>query len=608
MKQLIYFIILFLLQDSLFAKSTRFRIILNDDPASSLCIAWDQISGVSPKLYFGSDDYGNRISLYPHVRQPDNQNMAKGMNTHFVNLYNLRPNTVYYFVVADSEGLSKRYSFRTLPDDHNTKISYLIGAGSYGDRNERIKANKLLAALHPHFIIINGNMTESDDAQDWKDWLDDWEFSFSTDGRITAFIPNRGVKESNASLKELFNVKNPEIFSSFAICRGMLKIFTMNSNIAVNGNQKNWLEKELSQSQQNGWKIACYYHSIRHKIQNQPDEADIRKNWGYLFDQYGVQLAFEGENGFARYSYPIKISNQKGNLDGFIPDESNGIVYIGGSGWTSEKEEEPYKKALNFASESFQHFQLIFAELAKIEIRTIDIRTSNHDFRLRDVNRFDLPDAVKLWAPEGIDILTVINRQKNQFNPYPRKIMTEIQDPKVEFLSDGTVDLTWNTIYEKEGMIYKIQSSSNRKYWKTIAESEGLGSNKSKPHLYAFNDLPGLKSGKLYYRIIALDNEGNEVAIVEIDARILSSDANIESIEISKRIGLLNTEVLLYLDEPTDIEIFDTELNEVFTQKIPLKKGRHKLSFNVKHLNIGNYLFELTQGAQTIRKNLSIIP
>jgi hypothetical protein len=68
----------------------------------------------------------------------------------------------------------------------------------------------------------------------------------------------------------------------------------------------------------------------------------------------------------------------------------------------------------------------------------------------------------------------------------------------------------------------------------------------------------------------------------------------------------LYTDVELMQDETTHIEISDTERNSVFQQRLPLKPGKHHLSFNLNHLDEGYYLFELNQGAQRIRKNILI--
>jgi hypothetical protein len=599
------FISFLFLAQLLFAKPERFRVIICENPATSITIAWDQVSGTNPELLFGSDDYGNKASLYQKRATPSKSIMVKGMNTQFVRLINLMPNTIYYFIIRDSEGVSRRYSFRTLPDDANAKISAIVGAGSEGDRSVRKKANSAIAALRPHFVIFNGNMTENDSDAEWKDWLDDWSATFGDDGRITPIIVNRGsLEKSNSSLETLFDLRNPDLYYSMSISQGLLRIYLLNSNITVYGAQRDWLEKDLSQNQQAGWRLAFYHHSIRNK--KITEQSDIRKYWGSLFDKYAVQLVAESDSAFARYSYPIKTSNERGNVDGFKVDESTGTVYMGVNGWASALKTETYKTSLTFASESMHHIHWYCIELGKIDIITIKTDESSFDFRHNDINRFEIPAGLVCWKPGGLEYLSISNRFKSNFKAAPKILMTEIQKPKAELMSDGTIELTWQTLHEEKNIRYRIQSSKNRLIWKTLAEAEGQGQNGNKPNLYALEDNPGIKSAKLFYRIIALDANGNERAEAEIDARLLSSDNNMETIEVNKFIGMLHTDVELLQDEATHIEISDTDRNTVFQQRMPLKPGKHRLSLNLNHLDEGYYLFELNQGAQRIRKNILI--
>ncbi len=600
------FLIIFCLELS--AKSERFRCIIRDEPSTSICIGWDQTSGSMPRLYFSSDDYDTNIKLYQQSIAPQRTIQSKGMNNHFVRLSNLKPNTVYYFVVSDSEGNSKRYSFRTLPDDAESRLSIISGGDSRKLRAARVNANKLVAKLHPHFVLFNGDMSSGDSDQEWKEWLDDWTETIGADGRITALIPNRGNSEmSNNSIHELFDVKNLEIYSAITFARGLLRIYTLNSNIPANGIQRDWLERDLSQHQQIAWRLAQYHSSMRHNLKKQPDNIDLRKNWGTLFDKFRVQLAFEADTCFAKFSFPLKTSNDRGNIDGFRVDELNGTVYLGGGGWGSSVSEGTENNKLLIASGSFNHFHWIFLELGKVEIRTVKTDNAANASQLDDQNRFNVPSGIELWEPGDLKLLTVVNRQKDSFRALPKQILTEIRQPKAHLIADGSIELTWQTVYEEKGMHYRIQYSSNRVYWKTLAEAEGIGANSTKANDYIFSDAPGFKKGKIFYRIIALDANGNEKVEAEIDARLLSSDGDMETIVVNQNIGILKTEIELQQVENTLLEILNTDRKVVFVQKMPLKTGKQEIILNIKHLKPGHYLFEINQGAQTVRKNLMVV-
>ena len=75
-----------LITELLFAKPERLRVIICENPSTSVTIAWDQLSGTNPELFFCSDDYGNKVSLYQKKAVPTKSVMVKGMNTQFVRL------------------------------------------------------------------------------------------------------------------------------------------------------------------------------------------------------------------------------------------------------------------------------------------------------------------------------------------------------------------------------------------------------------------------------------------------------------------------------------------------------------------------------------------
>jgi len=604
----IYYTILFIFFCStVFAKSERFRCIIRDEPATSICIGWDQVSGGNPQLYYGPDDNGGNAKQYPLSALPQKTAHFKGMHNHFVRLSNLKPNTVYYFVVIDSDGTSKRYSFRTLPDDSEARLSIITGGDSRNQRDARVNANKIVAKVRPHFVLFDGDMTDRDTNEEWKEWLDDWTQTFGSDGRITAIVPARGNHEfSNSTLIELFDIKHPDLYYGLTFARGLLRVYTLNSLIPAAGMQREWLERDLSQNQHIAWRFAQYHLPMRPHTKRKPENEEQRKHWAPLFERFKVQLAIECDIHLAKYTYPIVSSNQRGNIEGFVRDDANGVTYIGEGGWGAPLRENNDNKAWTRASGSFNQVQWLFVDLEKVEIRTIKTDNAGQVASLAEQDRFKMPANIDLWKPDGLEVLSMFNKQKDSFKPLPKQILTEIKIPKAAALADGSIELTWQTIYEEKGMHYRIQYSTNKLYWKTIAEAEGVGANVTKPNEYVFNDPSGRRNGKVYYRIIALDAAGAERHKAEVEARSLSIDNDMETIKVSLSTGLLKTTIDLALDATTLIEIYDTERKVVFVQKMPLKTGKQQLSLNVRHLKTGQHLLEITQGAQTLRRNLLI--
>ena len=76
----------------------KYRLVWNDDPATTILIAWDQLQGTDPVIYYGSDDLGGNFEQYPFSQMPTRVDEYRGMNNHFAKLTGLQPDTAYYFV------------------------------------------------------------------------------------------------------------------------------------------------------------------------------------------------------------------------------------------------------------------------------------------------------------------------------------------------------------------------------------------------------------------------------------------------------------------------------------------------------------------------------
>ncbi len=609
MRTLYSLFLLFLLSISwLQAKTGRYRCILRDDPATTITIGWDQLSGNNPVVYYGAVDYGENITAYPHQAYPKRSIQAKGMHNHFARLTKLRPNTVYYFVIADSEGKSRRFSFRTLPDDHNARLSIVAGGDSRNFKMARLNANRIVAKLRPHFVMFSGDMTGGDTDKEWKEWFDDWQSTISADGRITAILPARGNHEySNSTITNMFDVAHPDIYYGITFARGLLRVYTLNSLMATSGEQRNWLEQDLRTHQHIAWRFAQYHHAMRPHTKRKAEQEALRKYWAPLFERYKLQLALECDSHVSKYTWPIRASKARGHDEGFIRDDANGVVYIGEGGWGAPLRKNNDDKNWTRASGQLNQVKWIFFDLGKVEIRTVRTDNANSVGALEDANRFEMPNDISLWEPNGLDKIVIFNPNKNKFKALPKKILTEITLAKAETVNNNEVDIYWATIYEEKGMRYRLQYSSNKLYWKTIATLDGLGSNRTKPNEYLFSDKPGdRRTGKVYYRITALDAENNERFKEEIEIRSLSSYSDMETFRVGINTGILNIDLELLERERVAFEIYDINRNRVFIQNTQLSAGQHRIPLNIRHLQRGHYLLEISYGQQLLRKSIEV--
>ena len=122
------------------ADTDKYRLIINQDPSSTITIAWNQKSGTNPVVRYGQVDQGTNEAAYTNSKANDRVTSYKGMENHFARLTGLSANTNYYFVIKDSQGVSARFWFRTAPSD-NSRLSFIVGGDSRNNNDARRWAN-----------------------------------------------------------------------------------------------------------------------------------------------------------------------------------------------------------------------------------------------------------------------------------------------------------------------------------------------------------------------------------------------------------------------------------------------------------------------------------
>lgn len=410
---------LFCIANQADANTVRFRCMWRDNPATTMVIGWDQVTGSNPIFYYDVVDNGQKTDLYKMSKKPDVVLPARGMNNHFVRLNGLKPNTIYYFVIRDNENVSRRFSFKTAPDKPE-RISLISGGDSRNFRDARRSANKLVSKLRPHAVLFNGDMTPDDTAGEWKKWLDDWQETIGSDGRIFPVIVARGNHEaSNQSLIELFDVPNPNIYYALNMGGNLLHITTLNTMIPANGEQLTWLEKDLQQSNNITWRLIQYHNAMRPHTKTKPEQDNLVANWAPLFLKYKVQLAIESDSHVAKWTYPIRPSNEPGSDEGFIRDDEKGTVYVGEGCWGAPLRDADDDKTWTRNSGSFNQFNWIFVDANKVEVRVVLTDVSANVGQVKDQNIFEPPVGLSLWSPSNGDVVTIYK------NPPPVAVVSK---------------------------------------------------------------------------------------------------------------------------------------------------------------------------------------
>lgn len=390
------------------ATTDKYRIMWRDNPATTMVIGWNQVSGSNASVHYGISDFGTNWSAYPNTANVSQSNNSFGMSNQFVRLTGLQPNTAYYFVIRDSQGTSNRFWFKTTPDVNTERLSFIAGGDSRNNRTPRVNANKLVAKLRPHAVFFGGDFTDNATNTEWQNWFDDWQNTIGTDGRMIPIVATRGNHESsNADLINLFDVPSNNVYYALTFGDNLIRTYTLNSEISTGGSQMSWLASDLASNDDVTWKMAQYHKPMRPHTESKPDGTNQYNNWANLFEQHRVNLVVECDIHMVKTTWPIIPSYGAGSDEGFVRDDCNGTVYTGEGSWGAPLRPNNDDKAWTRNSGSFNQFKWIFIGQDGIELRTIRVDNANEVGQVSDNNIFQSPANLDVWNPSNGSVVTI---------------------------------------------------------------------------------------------------------------------------------------------------------------------------------------------------------
>lgn len=392
-----------------YSHTDKYRLILRDNPSTTITVGWNQISGTNPILYYDIVDHNTNILNYAFSQTVDRSVSYKSMNNQFVRLTGLIPNTNYYFVIGDSEGNSQRFWFRTAPSD-NSRLSFIAGGDSRNNRSPRQDANLLVSKLKPHAVLFGGDLTDDNTDLELRNWFDDWQLTIASDGRMFPIIPARGNHETDPeTIYNLFDTPNSDSYYAITFGDNLIRTYTLNSEISVLGDQKNWLENDLNNASSITWKMAQYHKPMRPHTGVKDENNNQYIAWANLFYENNVRLVVDCDSHMTKTTWPVKPSFEQGNDEGFVIDQENGTVYTGEGGWGAPLKPNNDLKSWTRNSGSFNQFKLIFIEPSKIQLRTINVNNASIVGEVTNTDPFTLPTGLNVFSPSTGSVVTIDN-------------------------------------------------------------------------------------------------------------------------------------------------------------------------------------------------------
>jgi len=398
---------------SSFATTSKYRLSWREDPATTMVVGWNQDDGENSVLYCSRKDYGTDFTKYEEKYTVDRAVKYGVLDNRFVRLKNLKPDTVYYFLIKDSNSISRRFSFRTAPDKPS-QLSFIAGGDSRTQHEPRVLGNKLVAKLRPLFIMFGGDFTTNGKAKHWDKWLVDWQQTISEDGRLYPVLPAMGNHEYYAGkgttmLDQIFDIENKDVYFALSFGGSLLRTYVLNSEISWNkarwAKQNKWLMEDLLKNKNANWKVAIYHRPFRPHTKRKREGNDLVKPWAYLFHDFGLDLAIESDTHVCKRTYPIRPSNEPGSEMGFIRDDKTGTTYIGEGGWGAPLKPLDDTKSWTKEAGAFMQFKWIQVSPDSLLSRVVKFENVDGVEALTDKTRFKLPKGLVIWKPKSGAIL-----------------------------------------------------------------------------------------------------------------------------------------------------------------------------------------------------------
>lgn len=463
------------------AESNKVRLGWNDDPATTMVIGWDQVSGDNPRVYYDVVDHGGELESYAFEQAPTRFDPYRGMNNHFAELKGLMPDTAYYFVIGDSEGETDRMWFRTAPD--RPKPFTFITGGDTKSLGTPLRAgrwsSRMVSKLRPLFVLFNGDFCTGDgtNSRYWKRWLSDWsKHTRSEDGRVYPIVPVHGNHENGDMevLHRLFATSNVDSnygYYELSFAGGALQLVTLNSELEERPDefdaQTHWLEETLASGTDHWLQMVAYHRPFRPHSRDKSNCEHLKETWAPLFEKYGVNMAFEAHAHIHKITHPIRPDDGPGSDEGFIRDDLLGTMYLGEGSWGAPPRDADDEKDWTLSRAALHQIKWLHvhppsgAKAGRVNIYTVVTGTYSlygliyrerveGTEALDESDVFAIPEGIKLLeAPEGRPCISYFP-PKSAF-AISGKLAASVNNESAEDAVDSIIDAP--TCSPREGLV-----------------------------------------------------------------------------------------------------------------------------------------------------------
>ena len=330
---------------------TRGPFIQNPDALTTTMtiLWWTNVAGDS------TVEYGTTLALgsTKNVAQAGSCEIGAAGTCHTVQLTGLTPGTKYFYQLKTNGGTvlaasSSVYfhTFRTPVDPADLHFTVVGDWGSGSSATTNV-ANNQTAADPPLIVTTGDNAYENGTLSDWDNnaLVAAYENGILRRAVFMPALGNHDLNDVGASnwadsveIKMFALPRNAPVGQEeryFSFDHGDAHFIVLDSNPpAVNATQTNWLEADLAATSRK-WIFVFLHHtpySCATGFAALGSSLNVRSTWGPLFEEYGVDIVFDGHD----HSYERSIAVDDFSVGGGAGPDGKTTYYImtGGGGKT----------------------------------------------------------------------------------------------------------------------------------------------------------------------------------------------------------------------------------------------------------------------------------
>jgi PKD repeat protein len=528
--------------NTILASTGRYRMLFNEDPSTQITLAWEQISGTDPVVHFGTEDFGTDASQYPLNQSPYRSTQYMGMSNQFAVLDNLTPNTAYFFVIEDSEGLSERFWFKTCPGTSDQPLSFISGGDSRSGQTQRINANIFVAKIRPHAVLFGGDLTNNPTNTSCQMWLDDWQYTITEDKQMIPIVHSFGNHEAYSDggpsiLNDLFDTPfdayykvtfGGDLFSVYSLNGELLPGHDI-ANDAKRQEQKAWLEQTIP-GDTAIWKSAQYHRPMQPHNSTKQDGQDEFNDWAQTFYDNGVRLVMESDAHCVKVTQEVRPSAPTATLPvatGWFSTteiaKDKGYTFIGEGSWgTLRGADKP--QDITAATGSFYQVAWIIVTECQIMVRTIDTQDPD-SFEAHSKNDlFTISPSLEalIWKPTELPTGIVnISRCNVPFASFDVDKKVVCQEEEILFADQSTNNPTTHAWDFGDGEVSSDQNPTHAYAQNGIYEVTLTASNNDGTDTRTITQMITIKSNPILVseeNVTVCDGEGVVLSVSGADS------------------------------------------------------------------------------------------